>query len=80
MNPAPRGRVPGSSLSCGIGGRSLVFCGLFRVIPDERVEASDGPEVVRPGILRLQLSGAEMVVFALEPVVEGARESVSGLC
>lgn len=81
VKPAPRGREAGSSLDCGIGGRSLVvfvfWSGLFVVIPDERAEVSDGP-FVRPGMLRLQVSGPEMVVFACESVAEGPRESVSG--
>lgn len=58
----------------------FLFMAMFVLSPDERVEASDGPPLVRPGMLRLQLSGAEMVVFALEPVVDRAMESVSASC
>lgn len=67
VKPAPRGRGAGSSFDCGIGGRSLVLFvfwgGLVVVIPDERVDVSEGP-FVRPGMLRLHESGAEMVVLA----------------
>lgn len=79
VNPMPCGRGTGSSLDCGIGGRSLVVLSLLLMaMPDERDDGSDGP-FVRPGILSLQVSEPEMVVFALEDVVEGARESVAGL-
>lgn len=75
VNPRPCGRGAGSSLDWGSWGRSLVVLSLLLVAkPNER---SDGL-FASPGIPSLQVSELKMAVFALEAVVEGARESVSG--